>query len=195
MTYRDIEGHLSAARAVARAKARTAIGRCGLTPGEREDIESELLLALCERLPRFNSQLSSLRTFASCVMEREIASIVRYRLAHRRLHLGRPELVEHDAPESVYGASPSTAQQQNFWLDVDRVLRALPTPLQETVMALRCGSATEASRELGAAKSVVYDRISQIRDAFLSAGIDARYFHRGAEPRRALGRRTPERNF
>jgi len=102
--------------------------------------------------------------------------MLRYRLAQRRLQLGRPELVDGGAPDHVYGASPSTVQQQEFWLDVGRVVETLPAPLRETVLALRCGSPTEASQALGTARSVVYERIAQIRHAFLAAGIGPTYF-------------------
>jgi hypothetical protein len=48
--------------------------------------------------------------------------------------------------------------------------------LRETVLALRCGSPTDASEALGTARSVVYERIAQIRHAFLAAGIGPAYF-------------------
>jgi DNA-directed RNA polymerase specialized sigma24 family protein len=112
-------------------------------------------------------------------MDREVASILRYRLAGRRLHLGRPELADSDALEQVYMAAPSTIERQEFWLDVGKVMKTLPAPLRETVLALRSGSPTEASRSLGTAKSVVYERIAQIRQAFLAVGIGPTYFSSG----------------
>jgi hypothetical protein len=51
--------------------------------------------------------------------------------------------------------------------------------LRQTVLALRCGSPTEASEALGTARSVVYERIVQIRQAFLAAGIGPTYFSPG----------------
>ena len=44
------------------------------------------------------------------------------------------------------------------------------------MLALRCGSPTEASEALGTARSVVYERIVQIRQAFLAAGVGPAYF-------------------
>ena len=175
----NLDGYLSAARGLARVKAQTAIGQCGLTPDDREDVESQLLLAVCTRLAKFDGQRSSLKTFTCCVMDKEVASILRYRLAQRRLQLGRPELIQRGAPDDAYGKSSSTARQQEFWLDVGKVLKTLPVPLRETVIALRCGSPTEASRNMGTSKSVVYDRIAQIRYAFLAAGVGPTYFTAG----------------
>jgi hypothetical protein len=179
VTHVDLGRHLSATRGLARLKARAAIGLCGLTPDDREDLESQLLLAVCARLPKFDGQRSSLNTFTRCVMDKEVASILRYRLAQRRLLLGRPELLERDGQDHVCGKWPSTIQQQEFWLDVDKVVKTLPMSLRDTVLALCCGSPTEASRNLGTAKSVVYDRIAQIRQAFLAAGVGPKYFALG----------------
>ena len=184
----NFDSALPTARGIARLKARAAIGQCGLTPGDREDIEGQLLLALCSRLHKFDGQRSCLRTFACRVMDREVASILRYRLAQRRLPLGRPDLVEDGAACDPLDdetldlrtvASPSPAQRLEFWVDVGRVMETLPVVLRETVLALCCGSPTEASEDLGKARSVVYERIGQIREAFLAAGVGPTYFAAG----------------
>lgn len=179
MTNLALDHHMTAARGLARAKANMVIGQCGLTSDDREDIEAQLLLTLCRRAPKYDSGRSSIGTFASRVMDREVASILRYRLAGRRLHLGRPELVDSDALDQIYLAAPSTIERQEFWLDVGKVMRTLPAALRETVLALSCGSPTEASQILGTAKSVVYERIAQIREAFLASGIGPTYFSSG----------------
>lgn len=179
MTNANLDLHVAAARGLARIKASAAIGQCGLTIDDREDIEAQLLLAICSRARKFDSGRSSPGTFNSRVMDREVASILRYRLARRRLHLGRPELLDGGALDEISVATPSTAARQEFWLDVGKVVKKLPAPLKETVLALRSGSPTEASRTLGTAKSVVYERIAQIRQAFLAAGIGPAYFAAG----------------
>lgn len=179
MTCPNLDRHMTAARSLARAKARMVIGHCGLTPDDLNDIEAQLLLALCRRARKFDSGRSSVNTFTSRVMDREVASILRYRLAGRRLHLGRPELFDGAALDQLNVAAPSTIERQEFWLDVGKVMGTLPATLRETVLALRCGSPTEAGETLGTAKSVVYQRIAQIRQAFLAAGIGPAYFTAG----------------
>jgi RNA polymerase sigma-70 factor (ECF subfamily) len=179
VTSTNMAHHLPAARCLARAKANAAIGQCGLTPDDREDIEAQLLLTFFLRARKFDTGRSSLRTFTSRVMDREIASILRYRLAGRRLQLGRPELLDGGAIDDLHVASPSTIERQEFWLDVAKIMSGLPATLRETVLALRCGSPTEASQLLGTARSVVYERITLIRQAFLAAGIGPTYFSPG----------------
>ena len=179
MTNLNLDHHMTAARGLARAKANMAIGQCGLTTDDREDIEAQLLLILCRRARKFDGGRSSVNTFTSRVMDREVASILRYRLAGRRLQLGRPELLDGGALDQICIASPSTIEQQEFWLDVGKVMRKLPATLVETILALRCGSPTEASQTLGTARSVVYERIAQIRQIFLAAGIGPSYFTPG----------------
>jgi DNA-directed RNA polymerase specialized sigma24 family protein len=180
VTSSNLDIHLPVSRSLARLKAKAVMGQCGLTADDREDIEAQLLLAFCSRLRLFNSERSSLATFTCRVMDKEVASILRYRLAQRRLQLGRPELVESGAPDHAYGAAPSTPERLEFWLDVSKVIKALPAPLRETVVALCCGSPSEASEALGTARSVVYERIAQIRQAFLTAGIGPAYFAAGS---------------
>ncbi len=179
MTNLNFDHHVTAARGMARAKAKRVIGQGGLTREDREDIEAQLLLTLCRRVRKFDSGRSSIGTFTSRVMDREVSSILRYRLAGRRLHLGRPELADGGALDQIYAAAPSTIERQEFWLDVSKVMTRLPATLRETVLALRCGSPTEASQILGTAKSVVYERIAQIRQAFLAVGIGPTYFSSG----------------
>lgn len=176
MTNHNLNVHLPATRGLARLKAKAVIGQGGLTADDREDIEAQLLLAICSRIGKFNSELSSLGTFTCRVMDQEVASILRYRLAQRRLQLGRPELIDGGPPDHVYGASPSTAERLEFWLDVSKAMKTLPAPLRQTVLALRYGSPTEASEALGTARSVVYERVAQIRLAFLAAGVGPGYF-------------------
>jgi len=171
---------LPAARKIARLKANAVIGQCGLTADDRDDVEAQLLLALCARLRKFDAERSSLRTFTCRVMDREVASLLRYRLAQRRLPLSQSEPVDEGrATYPAPGTSLSTAERLEFWLDVGKVIETLPVPLRKTVLALRGGSPTEAGQNLGTARSVVYERIAQIRQAFLAAGVGPTYFTGG----------------
>lgn len=61
LTFEDV---FPIARGLARQKARTVIGRCGLTPADQEDSEGELLLAFCMAFPKFNARRAPVRTFA-----------------------------------------------------------------------------------------------------------------------------------
>ena len=74
------------ARELARQKALRVIGCCGLAPDDRDDIASQLVATFYSRFGKFDGGRASVRTFASRVMDKEIASILRYRLAVRRRH-------------------------------------------------------------------------------------------------------------
>jgi hypothetical protein len=171
---------IQAVRSLARLRAKAVIGQCGLTADDREDVESQLLLAVCSQMRNFDADRASKRTFICRVMDREIAAILRYRLARCRLQLGRPDLIDGDAiADLAQDTAPSSADCAEFWLDVGKVVRTLPAHLRKTVRALRCGSPTEASETLGTARSVVYEHIAHIRKAFLAAGIGPNYFVAG----------------
>ena len=80
MTNPNLDLHLPATRTLARLKAKAVIGQAGLTVDDREDIEAQLLMAFCTRVHAFDSERSGLRTFACRVMDKEVASMLRYRL-------------------------------------------------------------------------------------------------------------------
>jgi hypothetical protein len=171
---------IHSARSLARLKAKSIVGQGGLTADDQDDVAAQLLLAVCSQMRNFDADRASQRTFMCRVMDREIATILRYRLARRRLPLGRPELMDGEGvPDLARDTVPTTADRLEFWLDVGNVVRALPAPVRTTVMALRCGSPTEASETLGTARSVVYEHIAHIRKAFLAAGIGPNYFVAG----------------
>ena len=171
---------IQAVRSLARLRAKAVIGQGGLTADDREDVESQLLLAVCSQMRNFDAARASQRTFICRVMDREIAAILRYRLAGCRRQLGRPELIDGEAIADLAQVTvPSSADCAEFWLDVGKVVRTLPAHLRKTVRALRCGSPTEASETLGTARSVVYEHIAHIRKAFRAAGIGPNYFVAG----------------
>ena len=171
---------IHSARSLARLKAKSIVGQGGLTADDQDDVEAQLLLAVCSQLSNYDSDRASLRTFMCRLMDREIATILRYRTAWCRLPLGRPELMDGDGVDDLARDTvPTTADRLEFWLDVGSVVKALPAPVRTTVMALRCGSPTEASETLGTARSVVYEHIAHIRKAFLEAGIGPNYFVAG----------------
>ena len=78
---------IHSARSLARLKAKAVIGQGGLTADDQDDVAAQLLLAVCSRLSNYDRDRASLRTFMCRVMDREIATILRYRLAWRRLPL------------------------------------------------------------------------------------------------------------
>ncbi len=167
------------AREVARQKALSIVGRCGLTPADREDIEGQLLFTFYLRFPKFDARRASVRTFASRVMDKELVSILRYRQAFRRRCSLAPASLE-ELNETDHGTAmvdgPSPAQRRQFWLDVDRALASRSELLHETALVLCWDSPSEMSRTLGRSRTAIYGRIRRLREAFMAAGIGPTYF-------------------
>lgn len=172
---------------VARQKALGAVGRCGLTHDDCDDVAGQLLVTFYIRFDRFDGDRASVRTFASRVMDKELTSILRYRLAGRRRHLGEQapssDLAEADVASLNSGSAPPLADRQHFWLDLDRALAPLPEVLRETARALCWHTPSELSRVPGQTRTVIYRRIRRLREALIAAGIGPDYFAsaRGAQ--------------
>lgn len=164
----------------ARQKALGAVGCCGLRYDDCDDVAGQLLVTFCSRLDRFDEERASLRTFAARVMDTELASILRYRLAHRRRYLAEGTLscdaAETDAGCLSSGSAPAFSERQHFWLDFERALAPLPEVLRATALALRWHTPSELSRLPGQGRTVVYRRIRRLREALLAAGVGPDYF-------------------
>jgi DNA-directed RNA polymerase specialized sigma24 family protein len=173
---------LPVVRNLAGRKARAFVHRCPFATDESEDLESQLLLTFIARWPQFDSRMAGVRTFACRVMDHELVSILRYRLAGRRRHLGA---FLHDNDGADFGegcpAGPSVAprtlaERQHFWLDIERALMPLPEVLLETAYALGLYTPSELSMVLGRSRTIVYQRMRRLREALLAAGIGPDYF-------------------
>ena len=166
------------ARDLARQKAVGAVGRCGLTPNDREDVASQLVATFYARFGKFDGDRASVRTFASRVMDKELTSILRYRLAGCRRHLSE-EAAPEEMVDSVPDHAPTVVEQREFWLDVERALAPLPGVLLDTARALCWHTPSELSRVPGQSRTVVYRRMRRLREALLAAGIGPTYFAAG----------------
>jgi len=174
---------LPVVRNLAGRKANAFVRRCRLAIDEREDVESQLVLTFIARWPKFDSERACIRTFASRVMDNELVSILRYRLAGRRGHKVSGGFLrdKYDADFGDGLAGPSItrrrlAEQQHFWLDIERALVPLPEVLLETAYALCSHTPTELSLVLGRSRTIVYERMRGLRKALLAASIGPDYF-------------------
>ena len=175
---------LPVVRNLAERKANAFVRRCGFAIDEREDVESQLVLTVIARWPKFDSEMACIRTFASRVMDNELVSILRYRLAGRRRHIvcggffrDKDGADFGDGCLAGLSITPRTlAEQQHFWLDVERALEPLPKVLLETAHALRWYTPSELGRKLGRSRTIVYERMRRLREALLAAGIGPDYF-------------------
>jgi hypothetical protein len=150
-------------------KANAFVRRCGLGIDERADVESQLLLTFLSRWPKFDGERASVQTFASRVMDKELTSILRYRLA--------PSRREQEIPAAL--PTLPAAARGGFRIDVERALEAMPAAIKETAFALFWCSTVEAAEELGCSRQIIHLRKRQIRAALETAGIGPRYFAAG----------------
>ncbi len=164
-----IEIALPIVRSLAGRKAYAFAHRSRLYIHEREDIESQLVLAFLSRGHCFNSNRASIQTFASTLMDRELISVLRRSLALRRQCRTPPDLA----------GGPTSASTLQFRIDIERATSSLPLAVTNTISALRLLSSSEAAEALGCSRQALHKRKLRIRDAFLAAGIDANYFSRG----------------
>jgi DNA-directed RNA polymerase specialized sigma24 family protein len=164
---------LPVARNLAGRKANAFVRRRRCAIDEREDVESQLVLTFISRWRRFDGERASVRTFASRLMDKELMSILRYRLA-----LGR-QRCELPTPD----AGPASELIHQFRVDLERAMAPLPENVRETAVALSRFSAVDAARVVGCSRQMIGRRKHQIREALLVAGIGANYFvGRGARP-------------
>lgn len=166
------------ARDLAHRKAVCAIGRCGIAPQDQEDISSQLVATFFARFGRFDGNRASIQTFASRLMDKEINSILRYRLAGCRRRSEEAESLPDSGEVADAGSAgtPNAIDRRHFWIDVERALAPLPAVLRQTAMALCSCTPSELSRLPGQTHTVIYRRIRRIRSALLAAGIGPEYF-------------------
>jgi len=157
---------LPTVRNLAGRKANAFVRRCRLATHEREDVESQLVLTFIARWPKFDGERASVQTFASRLMDAELTSILRYRLA-----LGRQA---RELP--VLDIGPTAPSIFQFRVDLERAMLSLPEVVRETASALSQFSAVEAACVVGCSRQMISRRKHQIREALVAAGIGSNYF-------------------
>ena len=160
---------LPVVRNLAGRKAGAFVRSRRLRIDEREDVESQLVLTFIARWPKFDCERASVQTFASRLMDKELTSVLRYRLA-----LGRQP---RELP--VPYAGPTAASILQFRIDLERALAPLPEVVRETASVLARCSAVDAACMVGCSRQMISRRKHQIREALLAAGIGPNYFARG----------------
>jgi DNA-directed RNA polymerase specialized sigma24 family protein len=153
-------------RNLARRKANAFVRRCRFASDEREDLESQLVLTFIIRWPKYDEEKASVRTFASLVMDKELTSILRYRLAQSRQPREFP----------VLQAGPEPASIQQFRVDLERAIAPLPVVVRYTAFVLSSLSAGDAAGIVGCSRQMITRRKYRIREALLAAGIRSTYF-------------------
>lgn len=173
-----------------RRKAYQLVGKAGYTRSDPPDIEQELSLALCQRLPRFDPTIAPWPAFVVTVVSRFAASLLAGRRTKKRLpgyfattlhsHVigddgRRADLAKHVESRNVSAVTGHYARDQ-FGLallrtDLAAVTKRLPFDLKHLCFRLQHESVTEVSRRMRCSRTTLYRRIGQLRRIFAAAAL------------------------
>ena len=173
-----------------RHKARRLVGTAGFKKHDIKDIEQELTLDLLARLPKFDPDKATHKTFVARIIERKISTLIRYRTQERRDfrresfslndHIKDPggEAVERactigqdEAEIRIDRRHRSREEDAQLRVDVSLVLSGLPTDLRELAGLLKTQTITEAAQSLGIPRSTLYGSRDRLRRIFENAGL------------------------
>jgi DNA-directed RNA polymerase specialized sigma24 family protein len=159
------------ARELVRHKAIAMTRRAGLPPGDRADLEQELLVRLVAAMRGYDPARGRPNTFAAAVVDRAAAGIAREAAASKRGG-GQPRPASLDDPSTPHPAAPADPDRADLALDVADVLKRLPDDLRALADRLSDLSAAEAARDAGVARSTFLRRVTRLRRHFEDAGLE-----------------------
>jgi DNA-directed RNA polymerase specialized sigma24 family protein len=143
--------------AIVRRKACRMVGRAGLLPQDREDIEQELVLHILKQLKQYNPARGTWPAFVQCLVERFGKNLIRSLHAAKRK--GGPL-----APLSEEGPSvperPPVAPEQ---FDLAEALMQLPEDLRAVAELLTTETVADTARALGISRATVHARVRELR--------------------------------
>jgi len=173
-----------------RIKARQLVGKAGFTENDRNDLEQELMIDLLQRIRHFNPAKAKKTTFMTRIVERHMATLLEarnarcrnWRLCLESLNACREnekgdtieliDLIDGDGNLGDPDREPRQASVTDLRMDMQRVIEALPTDLRDLCDRLRESNMAEIARELGVARTTLYDKLTRIREVFRKAGLD-----------------------
>lgn len=183
MTSRYDHDAIEYASRLIKYNARRLCRRPGFCLSDREDIEQDLWVHLLLRLPQFNPNRGSLKTFIARVIERRVISLIRHRQAERRApdreecSLNDPVL---DADGRVVDRHQTTPEAARDWQrrhdlehDVASIRDRLRSAAARAVVdALgRGGTINSIVSELGISRRTAERHVAELRRVFGDAGL------------------------
>ena len=166
---------LAVALAAARHHARCHGRRAGLTAGDREDLQQEVLLALVLRAGRHQPALGAWSTYAALVARHALADATASR--HRQVVTIAAD-TDTDVLPTLVGDDPRDGLIAR--LDLQRLWPALPSRLRHVLcLVAREGSLADACRASAMPSAVFYRAIADLRFWLSAAGLGPREKDRG----------------
>jgi RNA polymerase sigma factor (sigma-70 family) len=141
--------------AIVRHKACRLVGRAGLRPQDREDLEQQLVVHILEQLQRFDPARGTWPAFVQRLVERFGQNLVRSLRAHKRNSGPLAQLFEEE---------PAGAEQAPD-LDLTEALVQLPEDLRAVaeLLVTQTQTVAGAARTLGVSRSTVHARVRELR--------------------------------
>ena len=143
--------------ALIRWKARSLVGRTGLTGSDRPDLEQELTLGLLTAFPKFHAARGSRLAYARAVIHRFASNLLRERRAAKRA--GGPRVAW-----PIEGPVAPAEPDRDLARDVAAAISTLPDHLRSVAQTLMTESVTDAAQTLGITRSTVYVRLRELRE-------------------------------
>jgi RNA polymerase sigma factor (sigma-70 family) len=187
----SLDGILKYAMKRTHYKAQQVIGTHGFTENDFLGLRQELLTDIQERLPKFNGDRASVKTFICRLIDNRIASIIKHRSAacrdHRREECSlddwtrdefgawetRGALMDEDRVRAHAGLRPRSRQEQlELALDTAQVGNSLPENIRDLFMRLKSQTVSEIARDTGVSRTRLYEQIDLIRAKCSDAGLD-----------------------
>lgn len=157
--------------------------------GDREDIEQELHLKLLKYLASYDPQKGRRQAFATAIVKRQAANLLRAKRAMKRDHRGVRSLSmelanEEEGPVELAdtisqrhsGARLGRATREEHELaalamDIRDVIASLPHELADLAARLKTDSLSQIARDLGIPRTTLADRVRKLRRCFEQAGL------------------------
>jgi len=174
-----------------KAKTQKLIRNAGFTKSDSDDIEQEIMLDLISRLPQFDPNKATLKTFVARVVRNKTYNIIRHRRQEARDYLrescsineyiddGEGGQIERTATlsdeEQVArkgGRNISMQEEVNTRLSIEAVLAHLPDSLKQLCELLMHENVAQAARRLGVPRTTLNDHVHKLRQVFLEAGFE-----------------------
>ena len=150
---------------------------------EVEDFEQELVLHGWRILPRFEPETQvPLQCFLNQAIHRQAISLLRGRRSCNRIPRGMEasyeelcetldeSYVEDQLARDVTDPSVTPHEDLMVSLDLRSVFERLPERQQTLVKLLQSNTVSEAAREMGVSRAVVYTLLTDVREALTEAG-------------------------
>lgn len=167
--------------------ARKLIGKCGITPDDLDDIKSEMMLDVLERLPNHDQQKWSYKTFIPRIVSHKVHHILRDRCGEKEVFRGKLQsleeffeiliddyTVELSFKDIVYDHSRFCSDKLfDLKLDLKNVISGLTDTQRQCCLAILDGKPlSQIAEESSIPRSTFYKNvINPIREVFKKAGL------------------------